>query len=160
MHLKGLTLVVIVIGTMLLSAAPVAAHCQTPCAIYDDKLRMQVVEEHLITIERSMMMIRDLGNESPVDFNQLIRWIDNKETHAQGIQDTVTSYFMTQRIVPAESTEGEAWDEYIHRLTLLHGIQIAAMKVKQTSEQSDVQHLRSLIEQFRGAYFGKEGSRH
>jgi len=80
------------------SAANAAAHCEIPCGIYDDSLRMKIIAEHLTTIEKSMKEIVELSRQAPVDYNQLVRWISNKEEHATKIQHIVSQYFMTQRI--------------------------------------------------------------
>jgi nickel superoxide dismutase len=132
------------------------AHCQVPCGIYDDELRVQLIEEHIGTVEKSMQQIIALGKEQPVNFNQLVRWIDNKEKHAQEIQDIVTAYFMAQRIKPkADNADERAL--YVTQLTLLHHIQIHAMKAKQSTDLAEVEALRSLVVQFRAAYFGEQG---
>ncbi len=64
-------------------AGTAAAHCQIPCGIYNDELRVQLIEEHIDTIEKSMKQIATLGAQSPLDNNQLVRWVMNKEEHAQ-----------------------------------------------------------------------------
>ncbi len=134
-----------------------SAHCQIPCGIYDDELRVQLIEEHITTVEKSMQKIVALGAATPVDYNQLVRWVDNKEQHAQEIQDIVTAYFMAQRIKPAvDHSDEKAMNEYLHKLALLHSIQIHAMKAKQTTNLDEITTLRSLVTQFRKAYFGEE----
>jgi len=138
-------------------AATASAHCQIPCGIYNDELRVQLIEEHITTIEKSMKQIVELGKTEPVNYNQLVRWIDNKETHATEIQDIVTAYFMAQRIKAPESTGDEAaMKEYLHKLALLHAIQVHAMKAKQGTDLGEIQILRDLVGEFRAAYFGKE----
>ncbi len=133
------------------------AHCQIPCGIYDDELRVQLIEEHITTVEKSMNQIVALGKETPVNYNQLVRWIDNKEQHAQEIQDIVADYFLCQRIKAPESKDGKPWEQYVAQLTTLHQIQVAAMKAKQTTDLANVEALRSLIASFRTAYFGEAG---
>lgn len=152
---------VAIAAALVLAVAPgVRAHCQVPCGIYDDELRIQLIEEHATTIEKSMRMIRELGAAEAPEWNQLVRWVDTKEQHAQKVQDLVTAYFMAQRVKPPATTEGEAWDEYVLRLTLLHKMQVAAMKAKQTTEPAHVATLRTLIADFRKAYFGEEAGHH
>ena len=141
----------------LVAASPASAHCQIPCGIYDDELRVQLIEEHIGTVEKSMKQIVALGAASPVDYNQLVRWIGNKEEHAQEIQDIVTAYFMAQRIKPAANHDDEkATKMYLHKLALLHHIQIHAMKAKQSTDLEQIESLRKLVAQFRKAYFGEE----
>jgi nickel superoxide dismutase len=139
------------------SAALAGAHCQIPCGIYDDELRVRLIEEHITTVEKSMNQIVALGKESPINYNQITRWVSNKELHAQEIQDIVTAYFMAQRIKPADSSDAAAHAEYAERLMLLHHIQVHAMKVKQTTDLEHIQHLRDLVKKFRTAYFGEQG---
>ena len=42
----GLLIAAAVVGS---GADPVRAHCQIPCGIYDDELRVQLIEEHITT---------------------------------------------------------------------------------------------------------------
>jgi len=152
------TLAALALACVLAPAVPAAAHCQIPCGIYDDELRVQLIEEHITTVEKSMNQIVALGKANPVDYNQLVRWVDNKEEHAQKIQDIVTAYFMAQRIkAPADHGDEKAMNEYLHKLALLHAIQVHAMKAKQTTDLGEVETLRKLVEQFRTAYFGEDG---
>ena len=138
-------------------AAPAAAHCQIPCGIYDDELRVQLIEEHITTVEKSMKQIVTLSAAETVDYNQLVRWVNNKEQHAQKIQDIVTAYFMAQRIKPSVDHDDEkAMNEYMHKLAILHAIQIHAMKAKQSTDLGQIETLRKMTTMFRKAYFGEE----
>jgi len=142
---------------LLTPAIPSFAHCQIPCGIYDDELRVQLIEEHIGTVEKSMKKIVELGSQKTVDYNQLVRWVDNKETHAQEIQDIVTEYFMAQRIKPSTSPgDGKTTKDYFNKLSLLHAIQVHAMKAKQGTDLSEIEKLRELTAQFRTAYFGAD----
>jgi nickel superoxide dismutase len=137
------------------------AHCQIPCGIFDDELRVQLIEEDITTIEKSMNEIVALGKEAPINFNQLVRWINNKEEHAQKIEDLVSDYFLSQRIKAPESREGEPWAKYVEQLVTLHQIQLAAMKAKQTTDLAHVEALRKLVQDFRAEYFGEaKGHQH
>ena len=152
------TLAALALVFVLAPAVPAAAHCQIPCGIYDDELRVQLIEEHITTVEKSMNQIVTLGKANPVDYNQLVRWVNNKEEHAQKIQDIVTAYFMAQRIkAPKDHSDEEAMNEYLHKLALLHHIQVHSMKAKQSTDLEQIATLRTLVEKFRKAYFGEEG---
>jgi nickel superoxide dismutase len=140
---------------LLATAGLAAAHCQIPCGIFDDELRVQLIEEHITTIEKSMKQITALGKASPSNPNQLARWVMNKEAHAQEIQDIVTTYFMSQRVKVPSAMKGEAWDDYVVLLTLLHRIQVTAMNAKQTTDLAHIETLRSLVKDFAAAYFGE-----
>jgi nickel superoxide dismutase len=83
-----------------------------------------------------------------------VRWVDNKEKHADEIQEIVTQYFMTQRIKPADPSDKEAQAAYVEKLTLLHGMLIQSMKAKQGTDLDVVQKLRTLLDSFSEAYLG------
>ena len=123
------------------------AHCEIPCGIYDDNLRVKLIAEHITTIEKSIKQILELSKQSPVNYNQIVRWIDNKEKHAGEIQHVVTQYFMTQRIKPDQN-------KYAEKLSVLHKILIFAMKCKQTTDPVNVDTIRSLLKEFEILYFG------
>jgi nickel superoxide dismutase len=69
----------------------------------------------------------------------------------------VTAYFMAQRVKPTDMSDADSHERYVHQLTLLHRIQVEAMKAKQTVDLGHVENLRSLIKEFRKAYFGEAG---
>jgi nickel superoxide dismutase len=155
--MKRFALAALALAVTLTVAASAGAHCQIPCGIYDDELRIQLIEEHITTVEKSMNQIISLSAAETVDYNQLVRWVDNKEKHAQEIQDIVTAYFMAQRIKPPKDHGDEpAVNEYMHKLALLHHIQVHAMKAKQSSDLEQIETLRKLVAKFRKAYFGEE----
>ena len=132
-------------------------HCEIPCGIYNDRLRIDSIKEHITTIEKSMKQIEMLSKETPVNYNQLIRWVTNKEHHAAEIQDIVQQYFMTQRIKPADKGDKKAYDKYIAELTLLHNMLVYSMKTKQTTDLDHIETLRMLVGKFDKSYFqGKE----
>ena len=105
-------------------------HCQIPCGIYDDLMRIHQMEEHVLTIEKSINKLADNPND-----NQTVRWVVNKEVHADELSDIVTYYFMTQRIKPG-------MPEYVNKLSLLHELLVTSMKVKQEADLAHVAKLR------------------
>jgi nickel superoxide dismutase len=123
------------------------AHCEIPCGIYDDQLRTKLIAEHATTIEKSMKQIIELSKAKPINYNQLVRWISNKEAHATKIQNIISQYFLTQRIKPDQ-------EKYVEKLTVLHKMLIAAMKCKQTTDFSHVDALRAHLKNFEALYFG------
>jgi nickel superoxide dismutase len=36
------------------------AHCEIPCGIYDDEMRIRIIYEHIVTVEKSMKQIIEL----------------------------------------------------------------------------------------------------
>ncbi|BHH84173.1 superoxide dismutase [Ni] [Desulforhopalus sp. 52FAK] len=120
------------------------AHCEIPCGIYDDELRINLILEHAGTIEKSMKKIVELDDGK--NTNQLVRWVTNKEKHANLLQEIVTQYFMTQRI------KLDAAD-YDKKITALHTMLIYSMKCKQTTDLANVEKLRAAAEEFKMLYF-------
>jgi len=145
-------LVLIVLLLLILPARAAMSHCEIPCGIYDDRMRVALIREHIDTIEKSMKMINQLAGESEKNYNQLVRWINNKEAHAEELQHVVYQYFMTQRIKHVDKGE-DGFGSYIHQLTLLHGLLLEAMKSKQTVELGHVDSMRKLVDEFEKAYF-------
>lgn len=143
--------VVLIMALMTLEVTGAAAHCEIPCGIYDDRMRIELIAEDITTVEKAMKQIDDLSTKVPLNYNQLVRWITNKEQHATRIQHTVSEYFMTQRIKPAQ-------EKYAEKVTVLHQMLLAAMKCKQTTDPVHVATLRTLLKQFETLYFGPGGN--
>ena len=139
--------IIMALAMVALGAAGVRAHCEIPCGIYDDQLRVDLIAEHSTTIEKSMKKSVELSKQNPVNYNQLVRWVSNKEKHADEIQHIVTQYFMTQRIKPDAK-------KYSEKLAVLHKMLIYAMKCKQSTDVAHVSTLRSLTKEFEILYFG------
>jgi nickel superoxide dismutase len=131
-------------------------HCELPCGIYGDEMRIKLIEEHITTIEKSIKFILSQEKLKEKNYNQLVRWINNKDNHAQYIQDIVSQYYMTQRIKPVSKEKGPLYDKYIEQLRLAHEMLIYAMKAKQKTDIKHVETLRSLLQDFSKAYFGPE----
>ena len=122
-----------------------SAHCEIPCGIYDDEMRINMINEHIATIEKSMNQIMKIEKEKQHHSNQLVRWIMNKERHADEIQEIVTQYFMTQRI--KFDTKN-----YEKKLGLLHQVLVYSMKCKQTTNLDYINTLRLLVQEFHALY--------
>ena len=106
-RMSGKGIVVLVAGIVLLSGATsaVLSHCEIPCGIYGDPARLDLMAEHITTIEKSMKQIQDLSAAGDKNYNQLVRWVGNKEQHADAFSDIITQYFMKQRIKPAPQSD-------------------------------------------------------
>ncbi len=155
--MKKALIVLTALCVSLAFAAPAFAHCEIPCGIYDDEMRLKTIAEHITTIEKSMRGIMDLSRAGEKNYNQIVRWVDNKEEHATRIQHIVSQYFMTQRVKPVKPDEDRAgYQRYVRMLTLLHGLQLHAMTAKQTVDLNQIEILRSLLASFERAYFEQE----
>lgn len=131
-----------------------SAHCQIPCGIYDDSLRMVLMLEDVATIEKSMQSIIDLSAATDKSYNQIVRWITNKDDHADKLMETLTDYFMAQRVKPADPADVQAFAAYSAKLTVLHKMLVTAMQCKQTTDKANCEKLRKLAAEFDDLYFG------
>lgn len=151
MKMKHLFLTLLIISVPIVNAT-LFAHCQIPCGIYDDTARIALMREHVSTIEKSMKEINRLAEEDNPNWNQLVRWVQNKEVHADELTEIVTFYFMAQRIKPIKEHNSKEQMKYIQELTLLHEIMVTAMKAKQTTDLDHCTHLKDLIDRFEKSY--------
>jgi len=152
---------ILITGVLLasLTGSNAFAHCQIPCGIFDDAARFAMMEERVATIEKSMKQVIALsGPENTTangSYNQVVRWVETKDSHADELSDIATYYFLAQRVKPVDKENKEAYGKYINEITWLHRIIVHAMKAKQTTDLEHVEKLRDLIGKFRKSYLGK-----
>jgi len=151
MNLKKVISLSLIIAVFALPSL-LSAHCQVPCGIYGDTLRIKLMKEHVQTIEKSMNTITKLQKKQ-TNKNQLVRWVNNKDEHAEKFSEIVTYYFMSQRIKPAEPENETAYKKYQDQIEILHKMLVYAMKSKQTTDLDNVEKLRELIKKFKDTYF-------
>ncbi len=150
---------VVAIVTSILPAV-VWSHCQVPCGIYDDAARIMIIGEHITTIEKAMSQVWRLsGKDDAQSLNQIIRWVNTKDTHAQKIQDIVSAYFLTQRVRPRQAKDKE-YNKYVAQTTILQQILVSAMKCKQTVDSDHAINTQRLLDQFVDLYFDDHGKQH
>lgn len=137
---------------LLAAPASLLAHCEIPCGVYGDDARFAALEEDLTTIEKAMVQIAALADQTDAQSaNQLARWVATKEDHANKIQHVVAQYFMTQRLKEVEEGD-EAMAAYTGKLVLLHKMLRGAMRCKQTVDLEQVEKMRALLHEFKHAY--------
>ena len=108
-----------------------------------------------------MNQIVALSKEDPRNYNQIVRWVTNKEKHADDIREIATQYFLTQRVKPLQNHSDKAANEkYVHQLATLHEIIVYSMLAKQTTDLGHVNKLRELVKTFYKLYFNEEMERH
>jgi len=134
------------------SAGAVYAHCEIPCGIYDDEARFDLIDEDILTLEKGMNQITLLSQDPAANMNQIVRWVQNKEEHADRIKETISEYFLSQRIQKPAMEDSAAYNRYLDELRLLHEMTVAAMQAKQTTDLQYVASLRALLGEFRNLY--------
>ena len=129
------------------------AHCQVPCGIYGDERVFAELEEHATTVTKAATQIAALaGKTDAQSAQQLARWVANKESHAQSVQQIALDYFLAQRI---KIPEGDNKSAYNKHLSLVHSIIVHAMKVKQNADPAHGEKLAATIAAFKTAYNAK-----
>jgi hypothetical protein len=133
-----------------LAFSPIAgAHCQVPCGIYADDNVIEAMHTDFVTIEKASKQIIELSKDPAANAHQLTRWINNKESHAQSLQETVLNYFLAQRL----KTDDPKYDE---KLKLCHAVIVTAMKCKQSTDEANVKKLHGLLHEFQTAFGSKK----
>lgn len=146
-------LIVTVVFSFIFINQTVYAHCEIPCGIYGDSVRVALIKEHITTVEKSMKMIEELSGEDKPNYNQIVRWVVNKEEHAKKIQEIVSQYFLHQRVKIIDPNDKENYEKYIQQLAALHEITVYSMKAKQSTDLANIENLRKSLEKFEGLYF-------
>lgn len=140
----------ILFGYALLMPPPGNSHCQIPCGIYDDSARIQMMLEDAATVEKATRLIAELAGKGDAQSqNQMVRWVVNKEQHAQKIISTISDYFLTQRVKPSQ-------EDYKDRLVKHHAVIVAAMKAKQHAQATYANALKDSIIALRTYYPGSK----
>lgn len=135
---------------LTLATAPAAfAHCQVPCGIFDDNNVITSMHIDYVTIEKAAKQIEELSKDAGANANQLVRWVNNKESHAQDIQEKVLNYFLAQKL----KTDDPKYDE---KLKLCHSVIVAAMKCKQATDSATMEVLHDALHSFEKAFAVKE----
>jgi nickel superoxide dismutase len=154
------TVILVTLGLVTALASLVYSHCQIPCGIYDDPTRFDMLAEHIDTIEKSIKQLTELSKQEESNMNQIVRWVKNKEKHADDFSRIVTYYFLAQRIKPVDKASRQTYEKYITKLTLLHEMLVYSMKAKQATDLSNTEKLRTLLAEFRAVYFDKVSHKH
>jgi nickel superoxide dismutase len=158
-NMKKLSLLLLSISILSANSFKAHAHCEIPCGIYQDSIRIQLIAEHITTIEKSMNQINELS-KSGDNHNQLVRWVMNKEEHANKIQHIVSQYFLHQRIKITDPSDTEKYQKYIKELSLLHQLLVYSMKAKQTTDLVYIDKLKETLHLFAHSYLGDHGHKH
>jgi len=132
------TFLIVVVSLVVYSPAAYS-HCQVPCGIYDDNARVKTMLEDAETTRKAVKLIAELSGKTDVQSNnQIVRWVMNKENHAQNIISTIADYFLTQRVNSKQK-------DYVERLKKHHAVIVNAMKVKQNADVKYVNDLEASI---------------
>ena len=145
----------LIVVSATFSPCAVYGHCEIPCGIYGDDGRFASILEDITTIEKSMKLINELSAEPSKNMNQIVRWVNNKETHADRIREGVSQYFLAQRIKAPGAGDMEAEKSYHAKLAALHQVIRVALACKQTTDLANAKKLHDLTHAFQIIYQSK-----
>lgn len=134
------------LAALTLLPIQLSAHCQVPCGIYADNNVIAKMHTDYETIEKASKQINELSKDPIANAHQVVRWVNNKESHAQAIQETVTNYFLAQRLKLGEVETDQ--ESYLKKLTTCHKVIVAAMKCKQSANPEAVETLHKELHTF------------
>merc|ERR1711990_550778 len=138
-------------STLHLVLQLLGGHCQVPCGIFDDPKLVAEVREAVATINKAMVQINELATQgTALAFNQMTRWVNTEEEHANKIIHLVGDYCLCQRVKPLSDakTPFKSEEEYIQALTSHHNVMIAAMKAKQNVDPAVADALDAAVTEF------------
>lgn len=131
-------------------------HCMVPCGIFDDPMIVAEIKQCLTTVKKAMAQIKELeknGTPNAQDLNQIVRWINTKEDHANKIISLIAEYCLCQRVKKEIfSTDSD----YVDALKAHHAVMQAAMKCKQSVSDADAHNLEHAIDDFEKMYMPQE----
>jgi hypothetical protein len=145
-----LTRSLLILAGLVIASVNLSAHCQVPCGIYADDVVFGELMTDIKTITKAMHEINNLSADHGAGHHQLVRWINNKEAHAQNIQDVMSAYFLAQRIKLAQKESDP--EGYAELVGLAHQITVLAMKCKQGTDVANAEALHEALHAFHAAY--------
>merc|ERR1712072_200418 len=105
-----------------------------------------------------MVQINELSaNLSAQSINQMTRWVNTKEEHANKIITLVGDYCLCQRVKPLSDAKSPFASEgdYIDALKAHHAVMTAAMKAKQNVDPAFADALSHAVGDFAKMYLPK-----
>jgi hypothetical protein len=113
-----------------------------------------MVREAVATIKKSAIQANELhatlsSATSAQTMNQIVRWINTKEEHADKIIHTISSYCLCQRVKP-EIFASEL--DYTNALKAHHAVMVCAMKAKQSVDDAVIHNLEHAVDDFAKMY--------
>ena len=121
--------------------------------IFDDPAIVAEIKQAVATIKKACVQFTELhasaNGPSPVEMNQMIRWVNTKEEHAKKIITIVSEYCLCQRV---KKEVFESDKDYVEALKAHHAVMSCAMKAKQNVDDATITNLESAVDQFAKMY--------
>ena len=112
------------------------------------------IREAVSTIKKASVQANELhatlsSATSAQTMNQIVRWINTKEEHADKIIHTVGHYCLCQRVKP-ELFSSDL--DYTNALKAHHAVMVWAMKAKQSVDEAVIHNLEHAVDDFSKMY--------
>merc|ERR1712039_80234 len=111
--------------------------------------------EAIATVKKAMVQITELSaSMTPLNINQMTRWINTKEEHASKIISLVSEYCLCQRVKPIGDPKSPFKEEkdYVAALQAHHAVMLAAVKCKQQVDPQFADNLETAAAEFSKMY--------
>mmetsp|Transcript_15922 Transcript_15922/g.25342 ORF Transcript_15922/g.25342 Transcript_15922/m.25342 type:complete len:201 (+) Transcript_15922:54-656(+) len=144
-------------------------HCQVPCGIFDDAKTVAEINEACVTIRKAIVQITELSTATrecivslkaltaqqyAQNMNQITRWVNTKELHADKIISLISEYCLCQRVKlpgsPGSPFQSES--DYIQALQAHHKVMLAAVATKQSVDLDVCHALEHAVADFSKMY--------
>ncbi len=119
-----------------------SAHCQMPCGIYHDEMVYDQIDQYAETMYKGITVMNGNKLDSVHDFNDLTRWILEKEKESNTTAELISSYFLQQKIKPDEP-------ETVKRLVAAHKLLFLIVAIKQNNEVKFVEQFAKQWDEFK-----------
>ncbi len=135
------------IALCLFVMAPLSltAHCQLPCGIYHDDLEFASLEQDIETLSKAIKEIKSSDADVALTLNQRVRAVILKDEYANRLANTITFYFLQQRLDPSKS-------QFPQQLSSAFKILQLCAKVKASVDAGLVSQLQNEIDHFKMLY--------
>lgn len=118
--------------SLLLNSSPLLSHCQMPCGIYHDQMVYDKVDEYFETMYKACNYVNDSKFTTSVERNQFVRWVTTKDLLSDEIANLLCTYFLQQKIKPADPDTAD-------QVTSIHKLLFLLVQIKQNVDVKIVQ---------------------
>lgn len=132
------------IAALVFNLSPVhlGAHCQMPCGIYHDDMVYDLIDQYVETMIKAVSVLNKSKFETVRERNEFVRWVIEKEKESDKTADLLTTYFLQQKIKPAE-------DDTAKRVESAHKLLALLVSIKQNADAKIVEQFADEWEKFK-----------
>lgn len=130
---------------LVLNTSPLLSHCQMPCGIYHDQMVYDKVDEYFETMFKCCNYMNDSKFTTIAERNQFIRWVMTKDQLSDEIAHLLCSYFLQQKIKPADPDTAD-------QVTSIHALLFLLVQIKQTVDVKIVNQFGDEWEHFKSLF--------